>query len=71
MGAYLRWQHWNLVEPPRLGFQHAEHGPCCRSCVNYNDLGLCTKYHVNALPSNQCDGFDSIFLKGDRQLADP
>jgi hypothetical protein len=58
------------ANPPNLRIQPAVHGPMCRFCTSMV-RSQCTKYGVNVEPYAQCDSFDSIFLKGARQIAEP
>ena len=42
----------------------------CKVCVSM--VGTqCTKYGVSVQPDAHCDSFDSIFLRGGRQFAEP
>ncbi|HEV2138485.1 MAG TPA: hypothetical protein VGR53_06555, partial [Nitrososphaerales archaeon] len=58
------------MNPPHYRKQPAAHGPECRSCTRYSD-GYCKKYETLVQPQMQCDSYDSIFLMGDRQFAEP
>jgi hypothetical protein len=59
------------MNPPNLRLQQAVHGPMCRSCANFDGRDRCKKYDAIVAPNVQCDSFDSIFLKRDRQYAEP
>jgi hypothetical protein len=59
------------MNPPNLRLQHAAHGPCCRVCTRYDGNDRCKRYGAIVAPNVQCDSFDSIFLKRNRQYAEP
>lgn len=51
------------MEPPNLRLQYARFGPCCRVCTQYVTGGRCTKYDAKVAPNQQCDSFDSAYVR--------